>query len=240
MSLVDKMQRVLRIDRAVALVWQSAPGWTVAGVLLLVLQGAFPLLSLYLMKLVVDAVAAGMAAPDKAVACGQVVLFVGLAGLVALVSRLCQSLSGIVSAHQAQMVADHVSDVLHAKSIEMDLEYYENPQYFNSLHRAQQEAAFRPSNIVSGLTEVGTSGLTLVVMVGLLSIFHWAIAVVLFVSVIPGLIVRLAYADKMFRWNRSRTSTERRAQYLNWLLTGEHHAKELRLFGLGPLFMSRF
>ena len=122
----------------------------------------------------------------------------------------------------------------------MDLEYYEDPQYFDSLRRAQQEAAFRPGSIVSGLTEVGASGITLLAIAGLLSVFHWAIALVLFASVIPGLIVRLKYAGQMFRWNRARTSSERRAQYVSWLLTGGQHAKELRLFGLGPLFMRRF
>lgn len=240
MPVSDKIRRALRIDRALVLVWRSAPGWMMTGIVLMALQGAFPLLSLYLMKLVVDAVAEGVAAPDRGIAYGQVALLIGLAGLVVLVGRLCRSLCGIASAHQTQMVTDHVSDAVHSKSIQLDLEYYENPQYYDSLHRAQQEASHRSCGIVNGLMEVGTSGLTLLAMTALLSLFHWAIAVLLFASVLPGLFVRLRYADKMFRWSLSRTSTERRTNYLNRLLTGDCHAKELRLFGLGPLFMDRY
>ena len=42
----------------------------------------------------------------------------------------------------------------------------------------------------------------------------------------------------MYRWERKRTATERRVQYLDWLLTSPYSAKEVRLFGLGTLFMS--
>jgi ATP-binding cassette subfamily B protein len=51
-------------------------------------------------------------------------------------------------------------DILHAKSIEVDLEYYENSQYLDTLHRAQQEAPFRPTRIVHGLLQTGQSGIS--------------------------------------------------------------------------------
>ena len=45
--------------------WQSAPGWTTANFGLILIQGLLPLVSLYLMKLIVDAVTAGLMAADK-------------------------------------------------------------------------------------------------------------------------------------------------------------------------------
>jgi len=44
----------------------------------------------------------------------------------------------------------------------------------------------------------------------------------------------------MYRWQREQTSTERQAGYLNWMLTNSSHAKEIRMFGLGPLLIRRF
>lgn len=52
--------------------------------------------------------------------------------------------------------------------------------------------------------------------------------------------VRLKYAGKIYLWERKRTPTERLARYYNWMLSGDMHAKEIRLFNLGPLFMERF
>jgi len=71
-------------------------------------------------------------------------------------------------------------------------------------------------------------------------VFHWIVAVILFVAVLPGVAVRLRYAGTTYRWQREHTSTERHAGYLNWVLTGGGHAKEIRLYDLGPLLMSRF
>jgi ATP-binding cassette subfamily B protein len=221
-------------------VWQSAPGWTLASFVLLIVQGVLPLLLLYLMKLVVDAVTTGLAAPDKGVAFRQVALLIGLMGAVTLVGALCRSLAGLVSEAQSQVVTDHMSDILHAKSIEVDLEYYESAQYYDTLHRAQQEAPYRPTRIVNGLVQVGQNGISLLAMAGLLFSFHWGVAAVLFAAVVPGVLVRLRYAGKMYRWQRQRTPTERHAWYFHWLLTGDVHAKEIRLFDLGPLFIRRF
>ena len=54
-----------------------------------------------------------------------------------------------------QVVTDHVSDIIHSKSIAVDLEYYENSRYYDTLHRAQQEAPYRPMRIVNDLVSTG-------------------------------------------------------------------------------------
>jgi ATP-binding cassette subfamily B protein len=66
------------------------------------------------------------------------------------------------------------------------------------------------------------------------------VALILVVGVVPGFAVRLVFSRKVYRWQRERTPSERLAAYYGWLLTGERHAKEARLFDLGPLFMARF
>jgi len=235
-----KIQQALRLDFALRLVWQSAPGWTIASLALLIVQGVLPLASLYLMKLVVDAVTTGLVAADKGAAFGKVALLIGLAGGVALITALFRSLAGLVSEAQAQVITDHLSDVLHAKSIEVDLEYYESAQYYDKLHRAQREAPYRPTRILNGLVQVAQNGISLLAMAGLLFSFHWGIAAVLFVASVPGLLVRLRYAGQTYRWQQERTSAERQAWYFHWMLTGDRHAKEIRLFDLGALFRRRF
>jgi ATP-binding cassette subfamily B protein len=235
-----KIQRALRLGSALHLVWQSGPGWTIASVLLLVVQATLPLLSLYLMKLVVDTVTTGLASADKSVAFRQVAFFVVLAGTVSVIGALCSSIAGLVSQAQAQVVTDHMYGILHAKSIEVDLEYYESSQYHDTLHRAQEEAPFRPTRIVNGLANVVQNGISLLVIAALLFSFHWAFAAILFVATLPGVGVRLKYANQMYRWKHKRASAERRADYFGWMLTGDVHAKEIRLFDLGPLFSCRF
>ncbi len=236
----EKVKNALRLDRAVRFVWEAGPGWTIASLALVFLQGVLPLLALYVMKLIVDAVIFAMTAPDKTAAFRHVVLFIGFAVGVALLNSFCQMIAGLVKEAQALEVSDYIYNILQSKSIKVDLEYYENPQYFDTLHRAQQEGPFRPTSIVNNLVQLGQSGISLVAMAGLLFSFHWVVAMVLFAAAIPGIIVRLRYSGKLFYWHRERTQTERSANYFNWILTGDNYAKEIRLFGLGDLFIRRF
>lgn len=239
-SLRQKVKHALRLDRAVRFVWEAGPAWTTASLALVVLQGVLPLLALYVMKLIVDAVTFALTAPDKTAAFQHVVLFIGFAIGIALFNALCQMIANLVTEAQALEVTDHIYNILHAKSIEVDLEYYENPKYFDTLHRAQHEGPFRPTSIVNNLVQLSQSGISLVAMAGLLFSFHWGVAAVLFAASIPGIIVRLRHSGKLFYWQRERTSTERSANYFNWILTGDTHAKEIRLFGLGDIFIRRF
>jgi ATP-binding cassette subfamily B protein len=235
-----KIFRELHLAKALRLVWQSTPKWTIASIALMILQGVLPLLTLYLMKLIVDAVTAGIVSPDKTEAFRQILYLIGLAGIVTIFSTLCSSIASIVSEQQTQMVSDYMNNIIHAKSVEVDLEYYENSKYYDTLQRAQREGPFRPGRIVNGLVQFFQNGISLVVMAGVLLTLHWGIAALLFLAVIPGIFVRIKYSHKMYDWQRTRTSAERKAAYFHWMLTGEGHAKEIRLFDLGPLFMQRF
>lgn len=87
-SIKEKIRHSLHLERALRLVWQSAPGWTVANFALILIQGLLPLVFLYLMKLIVDAVTMGIAAPDKHAAVIKLVWLILLAAAVALLGAL--------------------------------------------------------------------------------------------------------------------------------------------------------
>jgi ATP-binding cassette, subfamily B, bacterial len=229
-----------QLGRALRFVWRSTKGWTIANGVLMAIQGVLPILQLYLMKLMVDAVTAGVAAPDKGVAFKHVLLLGGLMGAVILFASLIGLIAGLISEWQVYIVTDHMNDVLLAKSIEVDLEYYESARYYDTLHRAQREAPSRPMSIVRGLAQIGQNGISLLAIAALLLSFHWIIAIILFTAAISGTAVRLRYTGKMYRWQHEQASAERQTGYLNWMLTDSSHAKEIRLFDLGPLFIRRF
>ena len=239
-SIKEKIRHSLHLERALRLIWQSAPGWTTANFGLILIQGLLPLVSLYLMKLIVDAVTAGLMAPEKPEALKRVILLIVIAAAVALFAAGCRSLSEIVKETQTQVVTDHVADVIHGKSVAVDLSYYEDPTYYDSLHRAQQEATYRPTSLMNSLMQLGQSGISLLALAGLLVSFHWWVAAMLFVATVPGVLMRLRYAQKMYDWQRQHTQAERRAEYYHWMLTDGGHAQEIRLFGLGALFMGWF
>jgi ATP-binding cassette, subfamily B, bacterial len=238
--LQTKLRKALRLLPALRLVWKSSPGWTTIYIFLLIAQGILPVLQLYLTKLIIDTVSISITSTDRASNFSQLVIFIALTGVVTLVSTVCVSSAELVNTAQSQQVTDYMSSIIHAKSIEVDLEYYENPQYFDTLQRAQEEASYRPKQILNNLVDAGQNVISLVAMVGLLLSLHWGVASVLFVAAIPSVLVRVKFADIMYHWQRKRTEFERQSEYLNWLMTGDIFAKEIRLFDLGSLFSGRF
>ena len=222
------------------LVWESAPLWTLANAITVTLQGLLPLASLYLMKLIVDSANVAYSSADKGQAFEKILMLMALAGGVAVLSALTRSCSSVISEVQASLVSDHVQNIMHTQSVALDLEYYETPKYYDTFHRAQQEAPFRPTKVVNGLAQAFQSIITMGSMVVLLVSLNWAIALGLIVASIPGLLVRLIYSGRMYRWQLECTEKQRKTWYFHWLLTNEVHAKEIRLLCLGELFKNRY
>jgi ATP-binding cassette subfamily B protein len=225
----------LRLADALKLVWRAAPGWAIASGVLAVLQGLVPLAAVYLMKLIVDAVTRGVTAADKAAAWRDVAVLVGVAAGVAVAGAAFRALGALASESLSLTVSDHVTDVIHARSIAVDLRFYEDAGYYDVLHRAQQEAPNRPSKIVQDLLGTAQSGVSLIGMIGLLLTLHWSIGLIVLGAAIPGALVRIRYSQQLFGWQKRRTDSERRAWYYHWLLVSGDHAKEVRLFDLGPV-----
>jgi ATP-binding cassette subfamily B protein len=239
-SIRHKIRNALRIDRAFLLVWKASRKWTLLSICLTVIQGIIPLLTLYIMKLIVDTIAYAVQSGDVSESSRRAVYLIIAATLVAVFQSAVQLVSRYVSEAQAAVVTDYVSSTLHEKSIALDLAYYENPKYHDTLHRAQREGPYRPTRIVSGLTQVLQNAVSLTAMVGLLFMFHWAVGILLFVSTFPGMFVQVIFARKRFAWQKKRTQEERRASYFSSLLTADLFAKEIRLFDLGSFFSNSY
>lgn len=234
------MQGSLHLRRALRLVWEASPGWTVASSALTLLQAVLPLATLYFLKLAVDAVAAGAGGGSGEAAWGTVLLYLALLAGSALLASAAGTAAGHASQAQSQLVTDHVLELIHQKSVAVNYGYYEDPRYHDTLHRAQREAPYRPPQVLSSLQQVARSGLTLLGVFGLLATAHWGVVPLLAAGVVPILWVRLRHADRSYRWQVRRSSTERRANYLSWMLTNPTPAKEVRSFGLGDHLVDWF
>jgi ATP-binding cassette, subfamily B, bacterial len=228
------------LPRALRLVWSMAPGWTAINVLLVAVLGILPIAALYLTKLIVDSVTKGAAAPEPATAFPQVLMYLIFAAIIGISLAVARSLSELSSGAQSMIVTDGVADILHAQSIAVDLAYYEDPSYYDTLYRAQQEAPYRPTRIVNGLVQMGQNVISLLLVAALILTFSWVIALILFAAAIPAAFVRYYFARARFRFEQDATENNRQSWYYHWVLTDSGHAKEVRLFNLGSIFRQRF
>ena len=218
------------------MVWESSPYLTTANVALMLVQGLLPIASLYILKLLVDEVTQSVTLGSSEASFSNLGVLVAFFGGISLLKTLFSNLSRLVTKSQGEAVKDYMYGLLHQKSIEADLAYYENSQYYDTLHRAQSEVSHRPISILKAILGLGRDFVALVGIAGLLWWFHWMVLPLLILAAIPDIYVNFRYASKLYRWERRRTPENRRVWYLNWMLTKDAHAKEIRLFSLGNLF----
>lgn len=262
--LSSKLRKALaqlpQLPRALGLVWEVARPWTIAWILLLALQGLLPAAAVYLTKLVVDGIVTAIntdgsqlnsnTSGDGLIATLQsgssqsnvrsVLILVALLGAVMLLMEIARSAIGWVRKVQAELLQDHISALIHAKSAEADLAFYEFPDYYDHLHRARSEATYRPVALLENLGSLFQNGITLIAMGAILLPLGPWLSVALVLSTLPALFVVVRYALMEYEWRQRTTADERRTWYYDWVLTAVETAAELRLFGLGKHFQNAF
>ena len=234
------MNRKIKYFReSVILVWRSAPGWASANIIISVLRSMFPLILIWLIKNLIDGITS--AAAGEAVTPFVNVLWIITA--VAVTWFLDEAATGIgsfVRKKQSMKLEAYMYGLLHKKAVKLDLINFERPDYYDSLARASREAPWRPNSILNNLVSLFRGALSLLLMAGLLTAFHWSVVLLLFVVNVPGIWLRLHYAGLLYNFQRKQTPEARKAAYFNWLLTGGRPSREIRLFGLGEYFISLF
>jgi ATP-binding cassette subfamily B protein len=223
------------LPRALKLVWEVGRPWTVAWAILLIVQGLLPVALVYLTKLVVDGVVAAARNGSQNV----LVLLLLLGGVLLLMESVRVAINW-VRIVQSELLQDHITSLIHQKSVTADLAFYELSDYYDHLHRARTEARYRPVALLGNLGALLQNSITLLAMGAILiSLGPW-LALALLLSTLPAFYVVVHYALAEYQWRQRTTAGDRRAWYYDWIMTTAEAAAELRLFGLGKYFQSNY
>lgn len=236
--MIDKLAAGLRDLRdALRLVWQSAPGRLLASLAVTVVQGGLPTLILYLTGSMIDSVASAISAGE-----GQSLLSAGDNQLVPLIIAVAclsflnlavGSVGALVHEGLVHRVTLYVTDQIQTKSLEVDLAYYENPAFYNHLHRVQVRAPFLPQQVIDTLLQLVRDALMLGgVGLLLLTINPFTLALLLLLA-LPAFFIRVRFARALFEWEARTAEPQRKLSYWNMVLTVGGYTKEERIFNWG-------
>lgn len=204
-----------------------------------VITSVLPLVNLYILKFLVDSVTTGA---DAVVLGVRMNTFTTLALFcaVTLLNRIVGVFNSINNDVISQKLVDYISERMQAQSAMLDMSYFDNPDYHDTYHRAQQEASYRPIQILNEFMALLGSVITISGILAMLASASGWIIVVMVVAVVPSFVVRVIKARKIYAFRRSNTQNYRRTSYYTALLGGRDYAKEMRTFGLAPFFRERF
>jgi ATP-binding cassette subfamily B protein len=220
------------VGRALALVWTSSPGLTVALVALTLTCALFPLGIAWAGKRIVDAVVAHSTRGT--------VLWVGVECAFVAALALQQNGRTFVSLMVSGRLAVDVNVAILTKAISLSLRHFEDPDYYDKLTRARREASSRPLSVVRDSLTLVQNILGLAGYAALLVAFSpWA-ALVLVVATVPATVAEAQHARFSYHLRNHRSPEMRRLNYLEHVLANDEHAKEVKLFGLGAPLLKRY
>lgn len=226
-------------QRALQLVWTTSKPLTLALALLTLLAGALPAGVAYVGARIVDAVVAAMNSGGAEARQWVLELVLLEALLVAVLAGTQRGLSLCQSLLRVQL-GQRVNVMILEKALTLDLTQFEDSDFYDKLTRARREASMRPLSLVMrtfGLIQNLVSLLSYATLLVQFSV--WALAILL-CSGLPAFIAETKFSGDAFRLFRWRSPETRMQNYLETVIAREDHAKEVKLFELGPLLLNRY
>ena len=243
MATLRALPEVFQYTRhALELVWSTSRPLTAALALLTLAAGVLPAGIAYVGALIVDAVVAAIAAHQATgvVDLSTVLGYVAVEGvLVAAVAASQRGLSTCQSLLRAQL-GQRVNEMILEKALTLELRHFEDSEFYDKLTRARREASSRPLSLVMRSFGLVQNAIAIVSFAALLAQFSpWAVFV-LFLAGLPSFIAETKFSGEAFRLFRWRSPETRMQMYLETVIAREDHAKEVKLFELGPLLLDRY
>ena len=228
--------------RALELVWATSPKLSLLLGFVTLLAGVLPSAVAWVGARIVDSVvAAGKAHAAGASVDLEPVLFWVLVEALMLVIitgahrgiTLCQSLFKAQLSHR-------VNVMILEKALTLELTHFEDSEFYDKLTRARREASSRPLSLVMRTSGLLQSAISIVTFSVLLAGFSpWAVAILIACG-LPAFFAETKFSGDAFRLFRWRAPETRMQTYLETALAREDHAKEVKLFDLGKLFLGRY
>ena len=228
--------------RAIELVWQTSRPLTWGMISLTLLAGVLPAIAAYLGQLIVDTVLASVEIYQQQGSVDympalNLLLLEGL--VIALIAAASRGLSAQQSLLRA-MMGQRVNVMILEKAQTLSLAQFEDSEFYDKLTRARREASIRPLALVNKTFSLLQNSIALFSFAILLIQFSpWAL-LILFIAALPVFFSEAKFSGDAFNLSRWRSPELRKQMYLETVLAREDSIKEVKLFGLGPLLLSKY
>jgi ATP-binding cassette, subfamily B, bacterial len=227
-------------SRVLLLIWKTNP-WYVTWLLVFTfLGGLIPSLQIQVTSQIVQnaAEAIQQGSPTQLV---HLAIFFGIlqGGLMLLSSLLGIGQQQIQSLLQTKL-ANTIAIQIMEKAIQLDVQHFEDDEFYDKLQRANRESSYRPYQIFWQMVTIGSQCVTLISVVIVLLSWNWWLGLLILLAPLPSVFSQIFYGHQSYKIERERSQQYRRLSYFQYLTTNSHSVKEIRLFRLGDLFLGRY
>lgn len=218
------------------LVWEASPIFTIIVIVIRIVHSLLPLTILWVGKLIIDAV---MELRGNGRDLRELWKLVAIEITLVVLRDLLSRLSVLIETMLAEL-ANRLADIrVMTHSSTLDLNHFENPEFYDQLDRARQQNSNRLSLLMEFILIIQDL-LTLFSLGAALFIFNKWLLLFLIVTVLPMFFGETHFATLSYLLFRYRTSERRYLGYLCYIGASKEVAKEIKLFGYSSWLINRF
>jgi ATP-binding cassette subfamily B protein len=231
-SFRERLRALENVGPLVRMVWQTSPRLASALLVFRTVRAVLPLASLWVAKLIIDAVVHGTRRD-------QVWVLVGIELALAVATDLLARASGLVESLLGDRFTNRLSVDLMRHAATLDLAQFEDPDFYDQMERARRQTVGR-LQLMGRLLETAQQLVTLATLTASMALFSPWLLALLVLAVIPSFLGETHFAflsySLLYRW----TPQRRWLDYLRWLGATQESAKEVKIFGLGDYLAERY
>src|ERR1051325_5122208 len=232
----ERIAALRYVPPLVRLVWQTHHGFTSVMVALRLVRAFIPVATLWIGKLIIDAVVAMRAGEATFTRLWELV---GLEIIIVLGGEMLARASSLVESLLGDLFSNLTSVRLMEHAAALDLYHFEDPTFYDQLERARRQTTGR-IGLLMQLIQMAQDAITLASLGGALLVYSPWLLLLLAVAVVPSFLGETHFASLeyslLFRW----TPERRQLEYLRYIGASDVTAKEVQMFGLAPWLIERF
>jgi ATP-binding cassette subfamily B protein len=233
----ERIAALRYVPKLFRLVWHTHRGFTAAMVVLRFARAFVPVSSMWAAKLIIDQVIALAREPGASLVPLWEVVALEL-GIV-VVGEILARASSLIESLLGDLFSNDISVRLMRHAATLDLEQFEDPEFYDHLERARRQTTGRIGLIAMMLT-MGQDVLTLLSLSAALVVYNPWLLLLLAVAIIPSFLGETHFASLsyslLFRW----TPERRELDYLRYVGASDRTAKEVQMFGLAGWLSDRY
>ena len=219
------------------LIYETSPAYTLANIMLRMVQALLPLATLYVGKLIIDEVVRlyELSGGDMTYLWKVVALEFGLV----IIAQILNQATSLLNKLLGDLFSNRISTQLIEHAATLDLYQFEDANFYDKLERARRQTTGRTILMFMVLLQI--QNIITLVSLGIgLAAFNPYLLIILVVAVIPSFISESYFNQYTYSLTLSWTPERRELDYLRYIGASDEHAKEIKIFNLSDFIAKRF
>jgi len=233
----ERLAALRYLPQLVRLVWQTHRGFTAAMVVLRLVRAFVPVATLWAAKLIIDQVVLLTQTPGTPLT--DLWRVVGLELAIVVAGELLARASALVESLLGDLFSNHISVRLMRHAATLDLQQFEDPDFYDHLERARRQTTAR-IGLIAMLLSMGQDVITLGTLGAALVVHNPWLLLLLTLAILPSFLGETHFAALSYSLLFRRTPERRELDYLRYVGASDKTAKEVQMFGLAGWLTDRY